>query len=324
MTDVTVEQMLAQVENPVTGSGEDYFAEIASVFDLDSGTAAKVAGTEPSVGTLGGEGAGGQTPAPEPAAPAAQPTDGQAPAAQPTADPAAAGTPPAAAAPAAQPVEPDKAALELADLKAKLARLEAAAQPAAEPAKTPDGKAAPEGEGIQPYAVQLPQVVLDQLLGEDPAQSANAMNVIISSVLTHAHTIAAKLVSELRAEIQQNVVAPQQQSEVEKQNAAMREDYYKHFPTHNQPQFAAIIAQQAAELSAEFPNLAWGDDMRNALGARVTRTLTAMGVKLDGAPAPAGQTPSTETATPAAFLPTGTRPASTENAGDIIMDTLSI
>jgi hypothetical protein len=289
-------------------SADATFDEISRVFDLgDLAPSTPVEEAAP-VGNQSGEGAVTETQAaPEPtASPAPTPTPaaGQATEEQPAASP----TPPAAV--------NTEVALENASLKAQLAALQQQVQ-GLTAGKEPDAKPAAAGEEtqVQPYTVQLPADVTNQLFGEDPAQAVMAMNVIVGSILTKAHQVAVAEAAKVREYVDNAAIRPQAETEAAREREQLRTDYFKAFPAHNNPLYEAVIAQQAAELTAEFPSLGWNDDMRNALGARVSKVLASMGVNPTtvGDPTPAAAKPNPA---PAAFLSPGTRSPGTGLVND--------
>jgi hypothetical protein len=293
-------------------------AEIADVFGFDAYDTQADSSAEPAT-----------SPAPEVAAPA--PVQ-----ATPVAEAAAAAIP-AAVSPTqveeipATPVLVEtpadaKAALELAELKARLAKLEPAAPPSADTV----GQVAPTEEetlNAIKYEVQLPDAVLDGLFGESPEQAKQTMNALISSIITQSHRTAAKLVMESQTLLQAQIQAPIAEAENRKAEETSRQEYFKAFPAHENPAYQLLLGQQAAALAAEFPTLSWGKEMREALGMRVNAALIASGVTpVSGAALATASQPSAAPA-PAPFSPAGRRaPAPATNSVDIsaeIMDVFS-
>lgn len=313
-------------------SEADIAATVADVFGIDLGTdttnkepeAPGAPAQQPSVGT---EGAGGEGAPPAPASPAT-PAPAEAPGGTGSAvevqpkpgTPAEGQQPPTP--PTPQPEAGDPLQLKIASLEARLAAAEAANPMEAAPSIS--GQPAKEFDPKAPISVQLPQALTEQIFNEDPAVAAQGMNTLVS-------TIATGLAQRFEMRLEQ-VVGPiatylnTQRTETsnaaqEETSAKAREDYFKAFPGHNKPVLLPIVAQEAQQLAAEFPGVAWDENFQNTLGARVNQKLQEAGVAVGIEPpaaAPAAPTPK-----PAPFLNQGTRPAPEEDA-DIIMETFSI
>jgi hypothetical protein len=299
-------------------------------------------------------GLGAQPPAPVPAAgeqPAQAGEVGSAPA-SPDTSPAAAqpatGTPPAPAAPApsapapAAPPAVDEAALKTASLEAQVAaltatidQLRANPQPGQQPPAAPESGQAPEGQ-IQPevYNLTLPPQVLEAIQSEDAAVSAQGLNRLINDVATIIHNnVLTKATAHTNTAIQ-NLISQASQGQQAEQRTQAREEaqqaYYTAFPQHNNPVVLPIIQHQAQLMAAEFPNLAWGPDYVNALGARVNNAIAALsGGQPQAQPAPTPPMPNVPPAKPAAMMPVGGQrpagaPSSEVEGSDLIMDTLSV
>lgn len=290
---------------------------------------------------------------PAPAAPAAEPTpaapaqpqepaaapsqpQGNAPAAAPAADPAppapaaappapvvplpgldGGAQPPAAATPPAPSADPRD--LALANMQAQIEALQAQllAQPAGAtpaPAETPQQELArlvkPEEYA---YSLGIPQEVLGAIFNEDANVAAQGMHHLINNLagIIHRNVLGAarKDLEAYRTEVQSH----SQTSDFEKQKQAAQDDYYKTFPAHNDPVIKLVVAQEAQKLGQEYPNLPWGDQFRNALGARVEQAVAT----LRGGQQPPAQDPTAQAApgitpnrapvqppnAPASFLP---------------------
>lgn len=311
--------------------------------------AASAAGEEGGVGsapspseTSSSTGSEGQS---QPAAPA--PTEGQPPASG--EQPAPALVPseqqPAAPTPSQPAAEsPAEAALRTASLEAQIAALRQtidelranpqqppAGQPAGTPASAETGGAAPAEQPLR-YNLTLPDATRNALLSDDPQQNIAAINAIVNDLGTIVHnSVVAQMRNEFRGAIA-NLASMTQQTDTataqETARTAAREAYFSAFPAHKNELIEPIIAQQARQLSAEYPGLNWDEQYINALGARVNAALEKIGVPAQQQPAesqtPGGQPPSQ----PAGFVPSGTRggagspPATGSDLSDEIFGTL--
>ena len=314
---------------PIEKTNDDLSQTIADVFGLgDFGTQADTAATtaeqfseqtgdappqpaSPSVGTEGtGEGSDGGT-SPAPAQPSPVTTPGSAPSDQQPATPPAA-TPEAPAAPSASE-------LELASLKAQVAALSAQLAE-----KTGSGESAPAPAGTQPTApqplnVQLPDELFAAITSEDPMTARQGMNTLVSTIATGLNFRFEARLAELRKEVGEKFSAKDSEVQAaarQEEAAQQRAEYFEAFPTHNKPILLPIVAQEAAQLAAEFPNLPWDKNFVNALGVRVNNKLA----ELQGsAPAPTNPT----IPAPAPFTPGGNRQPVDTNL-DLISETLGL
>jgi len=302
---------------------------IADVFGLgDFGTPADTAATtaeqfseqtgdeppqnaSPSVGTEGtGEGSDGGA-SPSSAAPSPVTTPGSAPSDQQPATPPAA-TPEAPAAPSASE-------LELASLKAQVAAL--SAQLAEKPGS---GESAPDPAGTQPTApqplnVQLPDELFAAITSEDPMTARQGMNTLVSTIATGLNFRFEARLAELREEVGEKFTAKDSEAQAaarQDEAAQQRAEYFEAFPTHNKPILLPSVAQEAAQLAAEFPNLPWDKNFVNALGVRVNNKLA----ELQGS-TPVPSAPSIPA--PAPFTPGGNRQPVDTNL-DLISETLGL
>jgi len=269
------------------------------------------------------------TPA-EPAAPAAP-----AAAAPPAAAPALPGIQEPAAPAAAVPAAPD--ALKLASLEATVQALQAQlAQRAAPAAPAAEVPAAPlvKPEEVN-YGLTIPNEVLTAVFSEDQAQAAAGMTHLVNSLANIVHrnvlTAARRDLHSMRTEIQnESSYSVQEQARRDAQ-----QQYYTAFPTHDNPNIKILVAAEAQKLGAEHPNLQWGPDFMNALGARVNNVLTSLGANpavAPQSPAPAASAqglsptaPVQPPPKPASFMPqapSGGIPAF-EAGQDLIADTFS-
>lgn len=311
---------LGQIVADVFGIGEDTVETIPAT--APAGT------NEPSVGTEGaaGEGASAE-PVPTPAAspPAAQP--GSATPAQPEVSQPLGQPTPAPQTPPATP-EPDPRDLQIQSLQAQVQQLLDKANAAPQPGtgQPGAGQQQPAQPQIEPINVQLPPQITDDLFGDDPTKAAAALNATMSALATG-------LVARMEQRVQkaeQGFLAKMQEgtqetaaATAEQTAAEQRADYYKQFPHHNKPVFAAIIATEASKLAAEHPGIPWTEQFRDALGTRVNKALQEAGITIPSPGSPtATQSPAAPTA-PAAMIPTGVRPAPAEGTPDLIADTFS-
>jgi hypothetical protein len=169
--------------------------------------------------------------------------------------------------------------------------------------------------------------VRDALLSEEPEHNAAAIQHIMNAVATIVHTRVMGLVDQ---RFQAETTARQSATTVEERSRQMteaKEEYFKAFPGHREPLMQPIIASEAGQMAAQYPNLSWGPDYINALGARVNAAVA----KLRGEPAQEPTTPTPAPAPapkPAAGLPSGTRtapvPGSELEGSDLIEDTFRI
>lgn len=331
---------------PSGDSGGDLSATIADVFGLDFGGDSAPAPESPngapapegpaSVGTDGEAGGGGTQP---PAAPASAPQSPPTPPAAPSApaqpqQPEA--TPPAA--PGGQPEQAPafgspEAALQFASMQNQLAlalqeieNLKAGG--AAPQAGQPEQGAPGAPPKVVPLPVQLPRPVIDAIMGEDPQRAEAALNHVVTAIATGLnHRFETRLAAEVAAmndrfsRVEQLPVQQEQAAEAQR----LRDDYFAAFPEHNKPIFQTLLAQEASALQAALPGAPWDENFRNALGARVTEKLKEAGFPVGMQPAAEPPAPvAAAPAAPAAFLPTGARPAAEPEDANIIADTFAL
>lgn len=296
--------------------------------DADDETPPAEAGASPGAADAGA-GAGaveGSSPAPdtqtppvEGAAPDQTATQGDGTPSAPSAQPQ---TPaPAAAPPPVAPVDAEK--LRLQSLEAQVEALQAElgrarANPPAQPGATPAGGGTAQPDDLPRYALSLPPQVLAALTSDDEQQFSAGVTTMLNSLATIVH-------HNVRLEMRQAFAglmnsAREQDSQTQTATAVQsaREDYYKAFPAHKDPLILPLIQAESQAMSAQFPNLAWSDDFRNALGQRVEARLAQLRGQGNG-----GQPP----AAPAASIPAGPRPNESLGGeltgGDLIADTFS-
>jgi hypothetical protein len=148
----------------------------------------------------------------------------------------------------------------------------------------------------------------DDLVGDDPEKTVQAINKIVNDLGTIVH---ATVVTQIRGEMQEMITRlsgmaqEQQLGEARKSSAAeLQANYYKAFPDHNNPLILPIIQAESRAMAAEFPGLSWDDKYQAALGARVNAYLSKLGAK----PAEPDPNPNpTPAPRPAAMLPSGQR-----------------
>jgi hypothetical protein len=166
----------------------------------------------------------------------------------------------------------------------------------------------------------------DDLVGEDPAKTVAAINLIVNDLGTIVHnTVVAQLRTEFSGMLNQLAGAAQetQLNETRQRSAEeLKANYYAAFPTHNNPLILPIIQAETQKMAAEFPGLAWNEQYQNALGQRVNNALSA----ISGQPQPQAQpAPATPPARPAPMLPAGNRggqPVPQASTSDDIVDLL--
>lgn len=262
------------------------------------------AANEPSVG-IEGEGAGDVKSEPAPSSTSTEPEDK---ATAPKADPQ----------PAAQPAAPQPASdprdTELAALRSQVEALTAAikgAQPQPSHEAANKDKDTPAQPQVVPIPVQLPQQLLQDIFGEDPAKAFEGMNALVSNLATGLNHRFTMMLRESESRMDQRF-AGQEQASTQRANertaAEHRANYFKAFPDHNKPVIHPLVAQAAAELAAADPNRAWDEDFQNSVGARVNEMLMEIGGKQ---PAPAR---------PAPMLPESNRSVA-DTSPDIISET---
>lgn len=313
-------------------STDDLEAEVASVFSLSDFM--PEADTPPATEA--------------PAAPAAQPpatpegADGLAPPApsEPPATPAPAprepseaaplpplGTPEAAPATPAAPAAPTDEQLRRQSLEAQVEalrleneRLRTSGSTATPPA-TPSTDKQPEEVR---YGLTIPDEVTNAIFGEDANVAKAGMTHLINSLASHIHkTVLAHITSNLAA-----VAQEQEQRKAETQASAAvasaQQEYFGAFPKHNDPLILPIVQAQSAALATQFPNLPWGPDFMNALGARVEAAIAQLrgGVEAPATPAAPVVVPPKK---PAAMMPGTPREGipAFEADTDVIADTFS-
>lgn len=314
--------------------GEDLGSIVADVFGFDSSFGEEAAETgaasphEPSVGTEGGAAVGTDGPLPAAApSPVESGAGSAAPVQQPSAAPASAEAGQQAPAPQTPTVDP--AALEMQSLKARLEAAEAALAQANQPPA--DGQPGAGQQGgqpdtpVEPINVQLPQPMMEAILSEDPQQAAQGINGLVSLIATGLNhrfrAQMAQLETRMAAQVQ-GITSPQQEAAAAADAEQKRNDYFAAFPQHNKPVFMPILAQEAEALAAQYPGVAWDENFRNTLGARVTAKLQEAGVVLGPGNPQATQTPvQAAPARPAAMLPTGARPAPADDDSNLVADT---
>jgi len=170
--------------------------------------------------------------------------------------------------------------------------------------------------------------MIDAIMGEDPQEATRAINGLVSTIATGLNYRFEARLAQVIAAIEPRLgyieQAPQEQAAAEEAQR-LRDDYFAVFPAHNKPIFQSLLASEAAQLQAEVPGVGWDENFRNALGARMTAKLTEAGFNLGLAPPATNGSgrAAPAPAAPAAFLPTGARPAPTLEDADIISDTFS-
>lgn len=331
MTEATAPQPEAQTE-AASGSDPDMdnFAAMADEMfggDRDTGVAndpfqgdtGDISSEDPGQSPAGvGEGEGGDggvAPAPsepltekEPEVPAnavpAQPKKEEAPKPDPAAQPSS-----------QEPKKPQgEEALAEASRNAEVERLKrelAALQKQSEEPKTTQPKSSeeqPKGPIAPEYKAQLPEQVLQALDSEDPAVRGNAMNGLMNGIMRTAHQVALNEVQKMRetilGEIKNEQAQTTQLTEQQQEVSKLQEKYYAAFPSHKDDKMLPIVQMQSSRLAAEFPDAPFDENFIAALGSRVNKYLSDLGVQT---PAATEGNPAKVPNKPAAQLPAGTR-----------------
>lgn len=289
------------------------FGESAPVPNSDGGQAqgpkpsdAQTPGTPPAPPTPapaanGGDGSPQPGPSPTPAAvpPQAEPAAGG----QPPQTPAPGTVPAAAATPPAQPeLDPEtrlrlagEAALRAqnAELLRRLEQLERGPAPAGQP-----GQPGQPAQPAKPEQVWLavPDDLAAQIFNEDAGMARQGMNTLISALAT---TVTNNVLQRVDAMMNQRFQAVDQQAQQVRAAQTQEEQYYEAFPVHKNELYRPVIQATVDELYKELPHLTWDQTTIAAVGARVNKKLSDLGINVGMVPAAPAQT------TPAA----GTVPA---------------
>lgn len=264
-------------------------------------------------------------PTPSPAAPAPAPVE-------PQPSPAPATPTPQPAAPTLTPPSEDvlrQRSLEatVEALQNEIAALRAA--PSSQPA--PGTPAQPESgqPQIERYALTPPPALADALLSEDGDVRLRATMQLVNDTATIVHH---KVIQQVGAYMQQLFNGAQRDQATHENISRMeqgRAQYYERFPQHNNALYLPIIQAESAKLATEYPNLPWGDEFMNSLGARVNAAVEALqpGQPVVPPPAPVAAPSTPVPPRPAPSIPSGgprpSAPAGGElNLGDEILETL--
>lgn len=308
----------------ISGEEEEVAAGAEGEATTPEGAAAGAAGVTPVDGQVATPALPeGQTPPDGTAVPAstATPGDGTS-SAPPGQQPAQAGqTPaPAAATPPVAPVDPNLLRVNSLEATVQALQAELAAARAQPPAPGGAG-ATPQADGqpeLPRYALQLPQAVAAALTSGDDAQTVAGVTHMMNSLASIVHH---NVRLEMSARFNQLMTAAREQETAGENQRFIqdsRADYYKAFPTHNDPLILPLIQSESMAMAGEFPGAPWNENYRNALGQRVEARLAQLrGQAGVVTPPPA----------PAAMLPVGARPGDAPGGeltgGDLIADTFS-
>lgn len=293
----------------------------------------------PAGATQAADGGGEQ--APKPATPPVEPQkepgqqgEPQAPAEQPPVPE------PAPAAPAVAPEQPQpQAPQDTASLQALTAQVQALvaqnAQLQQQIAQQGAGLQAPQtGQGDQQqdatltqhplmdYRLAMPDDVASAIFSDDPNQARLGLTHVVNSMARVVHERVIRHADEL---VNQRLMGFGQQQQLSQQQEQMRQQYFTEHPQHSDPGIRLIVAQEAQAMWGQNPTLAWDENSRRALGARVT-------ARLGMVQQPAGQggvSPQAQAGQPApkpaAQMGASRRPAANteDTTGNFIQDVLT-
>lgn len=223
--------------------------------------------------------------------------------------PAAAQAPPTPEVPPVQGAQPpaQNGHIPLADLQASIERLASTVaqgqqptQPAVDPIEQVD---------IPSYALPIPDQLITHLQSQNPAEFRQGVQALVQGTLQHAHKA---IVVAMRREIGRflpEAIGMQVRQHTEQQRVF--NDFYGKFPQLGNPALRPLVVhvgqQVASEMRAAGQNVAWNEQLRDAIGARVMQMLTGLVPQAAAQPAaPAAP----------AFVPTGASPAPTPPQSD--------
>lgn len=331
---------------PEDKSVPDQSQDIADIFGLgeeagpvaqpqqpNSPEGAKEGGASPSDGASAAEGGQGQAQPATPATPSPQSgqqgTSPQAPAQQPAPAPAPA-APPAAPASGTAPApsqDPTVQALtaQVQALTAHIAQLtQGGPQGVGQQApQQGQGEQQPQQHPLMDYRLAMPDDVASAVFNEDPGVARQGLTHVINAVGKEIHSRVIRHVDEL---IGQKLQSYGQQTSTQQQQERMRQEYFTSFPQHNDPATQLIVAQEAQVMWGANPALAWDENAKNALGARVNARLGVAAQQPQQQPAPQqGQSQGQPVPVPAAQLGASPRPAANpqDNDSNFIHDVLT-
>lgn len=236
-------------------------------------------GASPPAGASAAEGGQGQAQPATPATPTPQSgqqgTSPQAPAQQPQqATPAAPSAAPVSGTAPAPTQDPTVQALQaqVQALTAHIAQLTQGGQQGAgqQTPQSGQGEQQPQQHPLMDYRLAMPDDVANAVFNEDPGVARQGLQHVINAVGREIHGRVIRHVDEL---IGQRLQSYGQQSTVQQQQERMRQEYFAAFPQHNDPATQLIVAQEAQVLWGANPALAWDENSKNALGARVNARL---------------------------------------------------
>lgn len=277
--------------------------------NADDGQGAPAAPASPAPSAAeGGEGQQPTTP------PTPQQGDGSSQQPQPPA-PAPAAAPAPAPSPAAPTPDPRDA--ELQSLRAQVQALSQhltqqqqpqpqAQQPAAQPGQVAGQPQQDPTAELQNYNLAIPADVLQAIRSDDDQMAAAGMQHLINSLGKIVHQRVAQHMDHL---VSQRLDEYGHQQNLSQQQQQMQNDYYSNFTDHNDPAIRLIVAQEAQQMWTENPQLAWGDQARNSLGARVNARLGRTAAAPAPQPQPAPTPAPAPAPRPAAMTGATTRPA---------------
>lgn len=117
---------------------------------------------------------------------------------------------------------------------------------------------------------------------EEPEQFKKGMEAIVNGVATVVHREVMKHVDRL---VQDRLVSNvpeiiEHRSSIEKSQAAIRDDFFKHYPGYNDEKFAPVIVAAAEAIDKQYKPKSWSPEIREAIALRI-RELTGFDGKAD-------------------------------------------
>lgn len=210
---------------------------------------------------------------------------------------------PTASAPSAQPAapaeNPEQALLkkQLADAQTLLQQyqqLHSAQSPAQQPAQ-------PAGDGVPPYAFNVPPQLLQMLESEVPAERQQAVGAIMTGTARAVHQT---MLGEFSKVLEGIPTLIQQAIQHNARSQQIFHDFYGKFPDLNIPALRPLVIGVAEQVVKESGANEWSAQIRDVIGQRV---MAMLGRAPQGAPAPAP--------TPAPIMAGGApRPAVSDNS----------
>lgn len=321
-------------EKPPVEAGKKAGAAQADGSQAPSGQSSAVAPASGSAPAANGEEGSPSEPGPSPSQPATQeqtPAGGQTPQTQDRGQ-----QPPSSSEPPAQTGLSLDDRLKLANADAlrrqneELLQRLAALEKGGQPQTAGTGEAPPSQQSGAPqeqvHLTVPPQLAEAIFNDENPAQSKQAMDLLVSAVATAAVNHAISKIGPMVDQKLQQFAGSLQMAETAKTQEGA---YFERFPAHNNPLYRPLIQETVEQIYKEMPHLSWDENTMDAVGARVQAKLQALGISVGMQPAPqggneappkpnGGQKPNK----PAPMLDTTSRGGVPADAGDFITATL--